>query len=242
MWTPSPNSQNLRSAPQKQPMPNIALSKPSGYGPLSGRCKTKCSRAVGIGVERPGSASAADGISSFFLNMNMAASPVGRRLNIGRAPATRTSWLARLRITSPDAARGSRRVRPHRRFNTNEGREMAPRRQGRDPFALIPRVSDQRLFLSPEQDQNCADDGEHQRDRLIEKVRLDQALPDPRPRPALDLRLQRRQGVLVDIRPSRTHAADIDGLVRYRLGAVIDQEDKSQGERQQTDEPKNKAD
>jgi hypothetical protein len=47
---------------------------------------------------------------------------------------------------------------------------------------------------------------------------------------------------LVDVRPSRTHAADIDGLVGYRLGAVIDQEDKSQGERQQTDEPKNKAD
>jgi hypothetical protein len=57
-------------------MPNIALSKPSGYGPFSGRCKTKCSRAVGIGVERPGKASAADGISSFFLNMNMVASPV----------------------------------------------------------------------------------------------------------------------------------------------------------------------
>ena len=32
--------------------------------------------AVGIAVERPGSASAADGISSFFLNMNMATSPV----------------------------------------------------------------------------------------------------------------------------------------------------------------------
>src|SRR5215470_18016872 len=73
---PSPNSQNLRSAPQKQPMPNMAVSKPSGYGPLSGRCNTKCSRAVGIGVERPGKASAADGISSFFLNMNMVASPV----------------------------------------------------------------------------------------------------------------------------------------------------------------------
>jgi hypothetical protein len=29
-----------------------------------------------MGVERPGNASAADGISSFFLNMNMATSPV----------------------------------------------------------------------------------------------------------------------------------------------------------------------
>src|SRR6266576_51873 len=73
---PSPNSQNLRSAPQKQPIPNMAVSKPMGYGPLSGRRKMKYATAVGIGVDRPGSASAADGISSFFLNMNMAASPV----------------------------------------------------------------------------------------------------------------------------------------------------------------------
>src|SRR6266481_2068279 len=38
--------------------------------------KMKCSRAVGIGVGRPGSASAADGIASFLLNMNMATSPL----------------------------------------------------------------------------------------------------------------------------------------------------------------------
>jgi hypothetical protein len=36
----------------------------------------KCSRAVAIGVVRPGSASAADGIASDFLNVNMAVSPV----------------------------------------------------------------------------------------------------------------------------------------------------------------------
>jgi len=75
------------------------------------------------------------------------------------------------------------------------GKGMGPRRQRRDPIVLIPRVADQRFFLSPEQDQDGADDGEHQRDRLIEKIGLDQALPDPRPRPALDLRLQRRQRV-----------------------------------------------
>src|SRR6185295_19687388 len=61
-------------APQKQPRPNIAVSRPSGYGPFSGRPLTKCLAAVGIGLARPGSASAAAGISAFFLNMNIAIS------------------------------------------------------------------------------------------------------------------------------------------------------------------------
>src|SRR5262249_50181810 len=68
---PSPSSQNLRSAPQKHPKPKIAVSEPSGYGPLSGRPLTKWREAVAIGSLRPGSAVAALGISSFFLNMNI---------------------------------------------------------------------------------------------------------------------------------------------------------------------------
>src|SRR5712671_6171730 len=68
---PSPSSQNLRSAPQKHPKPKIAVSEPSGYGPLSGRPLTKWRDAVGIGSLRPGSAAAALGISSFFLNVNI---------------------------------------------------------------------------------------------------------------------------------------------------------------------------
>src|SRR5262249_5928740 len=39
---------------------------------LSGRCNTKCSRAVGIGLPRPGRASLAEGIVRDFLNENMA--------------------------------------------------------------------------------------------------------------------------------------------------------------------------
>src|SRR5579871_4606486 len=68
---PSPSSQNLRSAPQKHPMPKIAVSRPSGYGPLSGRPLTKWRAAVAIGSLRPGRAVAALGISSFFLNVNI---------------------------------------------------------------------------------------------------------------------------------------------------------------------------
>src|SRR5712671_2612463 len=68
---PSPSSQNLRSAPQKHPKPKIAVSEPSGYGPLSGRPLTKWRDAVAIGSLRPGSAVAALGISSFFLNVNI---------------------------------------------------------------------------------------------------------------------------------------------------------------------------
>src|SRR5262245_28090202 len=68
---PSPSSQNLRSAPQKQPMPNIAVSSPAGHGPLRGWPLTKCTDAVGIGSARPLRAVAAVGISGFFLDMNM---------------------------------------------------------------------------------------------------------------------------------------------------------------------------
>src|SRR5262252_8962149 len=76
---PSPSSQNLRSAPQKHPKPKIAVSKPSGYGPLSGRPLTKWRDAVGIGSLRPGNAVAALGISSFFLNVNILISLVQSR-------------------------------------------------------------------------------------------------------------------------------------------------------------------
>ena len=52
-------------------MPNIAVSRPSGYGPLRAFPLTKWRVAVGIAVGRPGSASPGPGIASFFLVMNM---------------------------------------------------------------------------------------------------------------------------------------------------------------------------
>src|SRR6185503_4730224 len=75
---PSPNSQNLRSAPQKQPRPNIAFSEPAGYGPFNARPLTKCVSAVRIACERPGNASAAVGMA-VFLKPNMGDLPVSGR-------------------------------------------------------------------------------------------------------------------------------------------------------------------
>src|SRR5579862_7990285 len=76
----------MRSAPQKQPSPNIAMASPSGYGPLSPWPLTKCVRAVGMAVARPGKASSADGISSFLRNENM------RRLLIGDPNISVVRW------------------------------------------------------------------------------------------------------------------------------------------------------
>src|SRR6188474_541997 len=81
---PSPSSQNLRSAPQKQPKPKIAVSSPAGYGPFSGLPLTKCDVAVRIGLGRPGSASALDGMSSDFLKPNMVGPPEIVTAYIGR--------------------------------------------------------------------------------------------------------------------------------------------------------------
>src|SRR6266446_4646240 len=74
---PSPSSQNLRSAPQKQPSPNTACSRPCGYGGCSGRPLTKWLAAVGIGLARPGSASAALGNAVVLRMNNMGFLPAG---------------------------------------------------------------------------------------------------------------------------------------------------------------------
>ena len=52
--------QNIRSAPQKQPIPKIACSVPSGNGGPIGVPRTRC-RPGTIGVSRPGSASSGVG-------------------------------------------------------------------------------------------------------------------------------------------------------------------------------------
>src|SRR5205823_1998435 len=60
----------FRSAPQKQPMPNIARARPSGNGGDKRFRFTKCNSGIGIRSARPGNASAADGIViDFFVNM-----------------------------------------------------------------------------------------------------------------------------------------------------------------------------
>jgi hypothetical protein len=55
--------QNMRSAPQKQPIPKIARSVPSGNGGPIGVPRTRCVPGIAIGVSRPGSASSGVGIA-----------------------------------------------------------------------------------------------------------------------------------------------------------------------------------
>src|SRR5262245_13944977 len=56
--------QNIRSAPQKQPMPKMARSVPSGKGGPIGVPRTRCRPGTTIGVSRPGSASSGVGIAA----------------------------------------------------------------------------------------------------------------------------------------------------------------------------------
>src|SRR6266852_1352724 len=59
--------QNLRSAPQKQPIPNIAISSPAGNGGWMRLPLTKClAGTLKLGAARPGSARSAVGISVFL--------------------------------------------------------------------------------------------------------------------------------------------------------------------------------
>ena len=58
----------MRSAPQKQPRPTWTVSTPSGNGGTSGVPSTVWRSGTAIGVSRPGSASAAEGISDFLEN------------------------------------------------------------------------------------------------------------------------------------------------------------------------------
>ncbi len=177
---PSPSSQNLRSAPQKQPMPNIAVSKPAGYGPLSAAVKMKCSRAVGIGVGRPGSASAADGISGFFLNVNMARSPRTRRLYIGQ------------RVQSHGRAYPITRLRS---VSSQHGSAMR---------VTIAGVADERLLLASENDQerpgrkDCPDSGAQ-----------DAPSPDPTARLRCAVRAQTSGGLFVDLVPESLHGGHL---------------------------------
>src|ERR687887_139017 len=80
-------SQNLRSAPQKQPMPNTACSAPCGKGGWRAASSTWCLAGTGIFCARPGSAVSRVGISSFFLVEN----------HMGRSPSERLQQEAAAR-------------------------------------------------------------------------------------------------------------------------------------------------
>ena len=58
----------MRSAPQKQPRPSWTVSIPRGTAGTSGVPSTVWRSGTAIGVSRPGSASAGEGISDFLEN------------------------------------------------------------------------------------------------------------------------------------------------------------------------------
>jgi hypothetical protein len=60
VYTPGAR-QNIRSAPQKQPIPKIARSIPSGNGGPMGVPRTRWVPGATIGLSRPGSASSGAG-------------------------------------------------------------------------------------------------------------------------------------------------------------------------------------
>src|SRR5450631_935588 len=74
---PSPSCQNLRSAPQKHPIPNKAVSIAGGNGGRRLCPVMKWVSAVATGSARPGSASAAAGKDMRLRNNTMTASLTG---------------------------------------------------------------------------------------------------------------------------------------------------------------------
>src|SRR5262245_54087941 len=79
----------MRSAPQKQPMPTIACSSPSGNGGRSGFPSTTWAAGTGISSSRPGSASSGEIIRAAFRNVNIRDEGYGRGPRCARQPAFR---------------------------------------------------------------------------------------------------------------------------------------------------------
>src|SRR6266404_8759885 len=230
---PSPSSQNLRSAPQKQPSPNTACSRPCGYGGCSLRPLTKWVAAVGIGVARPGSASAALG-NAVVLRMN----------NMDDLQTEhRPGWRGVGRLTSIYLYADRRS--PVRRTLLGQqpcwiGRPGGPvLRCSRLPGSVA-RIADQRL-ARPEQDhQQDADHAQHGKHRLVQDD-LDDAVPQPGCL-ALQPGPERQLAGLVNIVPELPEPGETQGLVGHEAGAVIDHEDKSAGQQQQADKSEETAD
>src|SRR5262249_36829814 len=112
---------------------------------------------------------------------------------------------------------------------------------GGKPPASVAGVADQLLLLASEQNQDRAEHGEDEGHRLVEEIRHDHALPCPFSGDPLDCRLQIGERGLVDVRPGRSDATEIQRLVRDRLGTVVHQKYEAQGKAQQADEAKDEA-
>ncbi|BDC47669.1 hypothetical protein TBR22_A35040 [Luteitalea sp. TBR-22] len=91
----------MRSAPQKQPIANCAKALPAGNGPSSGAGNTWCRDGTGIGVSRPGNASAAVGTCSDFLVNHIGWSSPVRMVFDNRQSAVATDRRPRPTATAP---------------------------------------------------------------------------------------------------------------------------------------------
>src|SRR3954468_7512546 len=108
--------------------------------------------------------------------------PAASHLSRAARSSARSAAAAPPEIRTRSPARRARTPSSNllRRDRTDRGLGAAVR------YFSVAGVSDQRFLLPPQQDQDGADDGEHERDRLVEKVGLDHALPGPRPAITLD--------------------------------------------------------
>jgi hypothetical protein len=88
------------------------------------------------------------------------------------------------------------------------------------------------FFLRP--DQNRPDNGEHQPDWLLKKIRLDVSVPDVSE--PLDDRLQPRKPALGDILPGSAHAANLHSLAHERSGTIVNEIGERCRQRNKTNE------
>jgi hypothetical protein len=90
-------------------------------------------------------------------------------------------------------------------------------------------------FRLPKQDQKTTDDGDDERSRLVEKIGLDDVVPSPRPGKLLHDGFQRFERFLVNVFPGWPHLGDIHSLVGDRFGTIMDEDQETQGQQNQTE-------
>src|SRR3984957_14177197 len=215
---PSPSSQNLRSAPQKQQRPNTACARPAGYGGCSWRPLTKWLVAVGIGLVRPDNASAALGKAVVLRMNNMDYLP--ERCLFSLMPVTIYAFTSA-------AVTPLRRAVGHKRRTTV-------------PSGSVPRIADQRLARPEQEHQQNAQHAHHGKYRLIQHDPDDMG-PEPR-RNALHPDPQGLLAGLMDIVPEFAKPGKAQGLIGDPARPVIDHEDESAGQQQQSDKSEKAAD
>src|SRR5690348_7481062 len=119
-------------------------------------------------------------------------------------------------------------------------REPWQSRYGEVPAGSVPGIADQGLARAEQDHQHNAQDAHDGENRLIQHY-LDHAVPQPG-HVALDPDLESLLAGLVDVVPELAKPGEAQVLVGHPAGAVIDHEDESAGQQQQTDQSEKTAD